>query len=69
VNKTDTIETAKTRRRELAHELAGLDPIEDAAITTGRLRMRMLDGLLARCEGAATVNLSDDERALLRLDG
>jgi hypothetical protein len=60
-------DACRARRAGLARELGALGPGDDDTI--GRLRMRMLDGLLARCEGAATVDLSDDERALLRLDG
>lgn len=61
---SDIATTVRTRRAELARELGTLDPIEDEAITTGRVKMRMLDGLLERCE-AGPVDLSDDEKRLL----
>ncbi|GAB4374063.1 MAG: hypothetical protein Kow00114_36400 [Kiloniellaceae bacterium] len=60
------VEACRRRRPALAREIAFADQADPVAETHGRLKMRLLDALEARCQGApAPVALSQDEQTAL----
>jgi hypothetical protein len=63
------VAACRSRRPALAREIAAIDPLEVLDIEKGRITMRMLDAMEARCVSApAPVAISDDERRVAGLE-